>query len=43
MSYKKVIRLEKPKFVFLMEIKSNEDWMKVIRDHCGFKEGFVIP
>ena len=36
---KKIIRLEKPKFVFLMETKSDVDWMKVIRDRCGFQEG----
>ena len=29
---KNVIRLEKPKIVFLMETKSYVDWMKVIRD-----------
>ena len=40
---KKVIRLEKPKFVFLMETKSDVDWMKVIRDWCGFQEGFFVP
>lgn len=40
---KKVIRLEKPKFVFLMETKSNKDWMVVVRDRCGFKESFVVP
>ena len=40
---KKVIRLEKPKFVFLMETKSDKDWMVVVRDRCGFKESFVVP
>ena len=27
---KKIIRLEKPKFVFLMETKSDVDWMRVM-------------
>jgi len=40
---KKVIRLEKPKIIFLMETKSDVDWMKVIRDRCGFKESHVVP
>ena len=40
---KKIIRLEKPKFVFLMETKSDVDWMKVIRDRCGFQEGCFVP
>ena len=40
---KNVIRIEKPKFIFLMETKSNVDWIKVIRDRCGFKEGFIVP
>lgn len=40
---KKVTRLEKPKFVFLMETKPDVDWMKVIGDQCGFKEGFIVP
>ena len=26
-----------------METKSNVDWMKVIRDRCGFKKGFFVP
>ena len=40
---KNVIRLEKPKIVFLMETKSDVDWMKVIRDRCGFKESHIVP
>ena len=40
---KKVIKLEKPKFIFLMETKSDDDWMKVIRDCCGFQKGFFVP
>lgn len=26
-----------------METKSNEDWMTLVRDQCGFKESFVVP
>ena len=26
-----------------METKSNEDWMKMVRDQCGFKQSFVVP
>ena len=40
---KKVIRLQNPKFVFLMKTKSDKDWMVVVRDRCGFKESFVVP
>lgn len=40
---KKVIRLQKPKFVFLMETKFDVDWMKVIRDRFAFQEGFIVP
>ena len=40
---KKVIRLEKLKFICLMETKFHVDWMKVIRDRCGFQEGFFVP
>ncbi|KAM3685575.1 hypothetical protein ACJW31_11G128500 [Castanea mollissima] len=40
---KKAIRLEDPSFIFLMETKSNVDWMHNIRDRCGFKNSFVVP
>ena len=40
---KNVIRLEKPKIVFLMETKSDVDWMKVIRDRCDFEESHIVP
>ena len=26
-----------------METKFDVDWMKVIRDRCGFQEGFIVP
>lgn len=40
---KKVIRIEKPNIVFLMEKKSDVDWMKIVRDHNGFKESYIVP
>ena len=40
---KNVIRLEKPKIVFLMETKSDVDWMKVIRDRYDFEESHIVP
>lgn len=40
---KKAIRLEDPIFVFLMEMKSNVDWMRSVRDRFGFNNSFVVP
>ena len=40
---KKVIRIEKPNFVFLMETKSDEEWVMVVRDRCEYKNSFVVP
>ena len=40
---KEVIRIEEPKIVFLMETKSDRDWMVKIRDICGFKQGLIVP
>ncbi|XP_075659574.1 uncharacterized protein LOC142629462 [Castanea sativa] len=40
---KKAIRIKKPKLVFLMETKSDKEWMVGVRDRCGFKESFVVP
>ena len=40
---KKVIRVEDPNIVFLMETKSNRDWMVKIHDGCGFKYGLIVP
>lgn len=40
---KEVIRIENPSFVLLMETKSNVDWMKMVRERCGFKDGFSYP
>ena len=26
-----------------METKSDEDWLKLVRDQCGFKQSFMVP
>ena len=26
-----------------METKSDKDWLKLVRDQCGFKQSFVVP
>ena len=36
---KKVVKNEEPKIVFLMETKSNKDWMVMVRNKCEFKHG----
>lgn len=40
---KKVIRVEDPNLVFLIETKSNEEWVKIVCNQCGFKDNFVVP
>ena len=40
---KTVIRLEDPNLVFLIETKSDEEWVKIVRNQCGFKDSFVVP
>lgn len=40
---KKVIRVEDPMVAFLLETKSKEDWVEIVRDQCGFKESFIVP
>lgn len=42
-SFKKAIRIEDPIIVFLMETKSNVDWMNVVCNQCGFKNCFIVP
>ena len=34
---KKVARIEKPKIVFLIDMKSDRDWMVWVCGQCGFK------
>ena len=40
---KKVIRLEDLNLVFLMKTKSDEEWVKIARNQCGFKDSHVVP
>lgn len=35
--------MEDPTIVFLMETKSDEDWMTMVRNQCGFKQSFIVP
>ena len=39
---KEVVRRKGPNIVFLMETKSNDEWMVVVRDKCGFKHGLFV-
>ena len=39
---KKVVKNEEPKIVFLMETKSNKDWMIMVCDKCEFKHGVFV-
>ena len=37
-----VVRKEEPKIVFLMETKSNWDWMVMVKDKCIFKNVLYV-
>ena len=39
---KKVVKKEEPKIVFLMEMKSNKDWMVMVCDKYEFKHGVFV-
>lgn len=39
----KVVKKEEPTIVFLMETKSNTDWMKNVQERCKLKHGFIVP
>ena len=39
----KVINKEDLAIVFLMETKSDLDWMMKVKDWCKFKNGLVVP
>ena len=39
----KVINKEDPTIVFLIETKSNLDWIMKVKDWCKFKNGLVVP
>ena len=34
---------EEPVIVFLMETKSNWEWMSKVKDKCNMKNGFIVP
>lgn len=38
-----MVQKEEPTIVFLMETKSNMDWMVMVHDKCGFKNGLMVP
>ena len=38
-----MVQQEEPIIVFLMETKSNLDWMVKVRDRCHFKHGLMVP
>ena len=40
---KEVIMIKDPNIVFLMETKSDRDWLQKVRDRCGFKQGLIVP
>ena len=37
-----VVKKEEPKIVFLMETKSNRDWMVMVKDKCNLKHGLYV-
>ena len=39
----KVVNKEEPIIVFLMETKSNRDWMNKVKDKCNMKQGLIVP
>ena len=39
----KAINKEDPIIVFLMETKSNREWMKFVKDKCNMKHGLIVP
>ena len=38
-----MVQQEEPIIVFLMETKSNLDWMVKVRDRCHFKHSLMVP
>ena len=35
--------MKDPIIVFLMETKSNKEWMGMVKDKCNMKHGLIIP
>lgn len=40
---KNVVKQEEPTIVFLVEMKSDLEWMIKVRDLCKFKNGLIVP
>ena len=38
-----MINKEEPIIVFLMEAKSNREWMNNVKDKCNMKHGLIVP
>lgn len=38
-----MLRLEDPTIVFMMDMKSDVDWMTMVHNQCGFKYNFIVP
>lgn len=34
---------EEPIIVFLMEMKSNREWIEKVKDKCNMKHGLIVP
>ena len=37
------INKEEPTIIFLMEMKSNREWMNNVKDKCNMKYGLTVP
>ena len=40
---KKAVNKEEPNIIFLMETKSNREWMEQVKDQCKMKHGLIVP
>ena len=39
----KAINKEEPNIVFLMETKSNREWMEKVKERCKLKHDLIVP
>lgn len=39
----KAVNKEEPIIVFLLETKSNKEWMEMVKERCELKHGLIIP
>ena len=39
----KIINVQVPNIVFLIETKSDKGWMEYVHDQCEFKHGLIVP